>query len=196
MTLNEIIEEVYVLTNRRDLVALTLSAIKAATLKAHGTDFYSKDIFEVAVTFDTAEFKHSLDYTGLISTFRAIKYLRIVDKLTDEEGKFVAILTPEELIDSYNVPKKDVAYVAGRFLEIRSSTEFNAALFGCYTFPIVTVEGYSSWVAQFFPWAIIYEAATVVFGRIGNKEEAAAMRAQRNEEYSLLKLSALQDVGS
>ena len=44
MTFAEILEEVYLITNRRDLEAQTKSAIKKATLKAHQSDFYYRDL--------------------------------------------------------------------------------------------------------------------------------------------------------
>ena len=60
MTFDELVEEVFLITARRDLVAETNSAVKAATLKAHKSDFYSKDIFETGVEFDTFSFRQSL----------------------------------------------------------------------------------------------------------------------------------------
>ena len=50
MTLAELIAEVYLLTNRPDRVAMTTSAVKAATLKAHKSDFFSKDIHEIPLS--------------------------------------------------------------------------------------------------------------------------------------------------
>ena len=49
MTFDELVAEVYLLTARGDLTAETQSAVKAATLKAHKSDFFSKDIFETGV---------------------------------------------------------------------------------------------------------------------------------------------------
>jgi hypothetical protein len=195
MTLTELITEVYELTNRSDLVAETLSAIKAATLKAHRTDFYSKDIYETGISFDAANYKQSLDYVSLFSNFRAFKYLRKSTGATDDSGIFFTVITPEEVLDSYGINRTDIAYVAGRVLEIRSSTEFQYALLGCYVLPIVTTAGYSSWVAEQNPFAIIYEACRVIFKSIGYDEQSNTFTRLVAEEYELLKLSALSDVG-
>ena len=154
----QIVNEVYLITNRPDLVMETASAIKSATLKAHKTDYYSKDIHETGIEFDTAEFRQSLDYTQLISNFRSFKYLRkVVDEL-DDRGMFFDVVTPEETMDGYGVNLTDVAYVAGRVLEIRSSTAFDRALLGCYVYPIVRAEAYESWIARIHPFAIVYES--------------------------------------
>lgn len=195
MTFDELLEEVYLITNRRDLAAETKSAVKAATLKAHKSDFYSKDIFETGVEFDSADFRQSLDYISLLSNFRAFKYLRRVEDENDDVGKFFDIVTPEETIDSYGVNRCDIAYVAGRVIEIRASVEFSKVLLGCYVLPIVREGDYRSWVAEQLPYAIIHEAARRVFRSIGNLEEAAAQTEFVAEEYAELKISAVTDVG-
>lgn len=196
MTFDELVAEVYLITNRPDMVAETKSAVKSATLKAHTTDFYSKDIHETGIEFDTATFRQSLDYINLIPNFRALKYLRRVEDENDDVGKFFEVVTPEETLDAYGVNKSDIAYVAGRVLEIRSSTEFSKALLGAYVYPIVTPEAaYVSWVAEQFPYFIIHEAARRIFMAVGQLEEANGQTRLVAEELELLKMSALTDVG-
>ena len=195
MTFDELIEEVYLITNRPDLVGETKSAVKAATLKAHKTDFYSKDIFESGIEFDTTDFRQSLDYVSLFSNFRSFKYLKRVDSATDDVGAFIEIITPEEVLDSYGCNRTDIAYVAGRVLEIRSNVSFSKALLGCYVYPIVREGAYLSWVAEQAPYSIVYEASRVIFKATGQIEESNAQAQLVAEEYSLLKMSALSDVG-
>lgn len=195
MTFAELLQEVYNLTKRADLVSETKSAIKAATLKAHASDFYSKDIFESGIEWDTAGYTQSIDYISLISNFRAFKYVRRAENATDDSGAFFTILTPDEVLDSYGVNKTEIAYVAGRILQLRSSVQFQYALLGCYVFPIVREEAYSSWVAQMFPYAIVFEAARVVFKTIGFDEQAAQYEKLVAEQFTELRMSALTDVG-
>lgn len=195
MTFDELIAEVYLLTNRPDLVGETKSAVKAATLKAHQSDFYSKDIFETGVEFDTANFRQSLDYISLLSNFRSFKYLRRVTDENDDTGKFLEIITPEEVLDSYGCNRSDIAYVAGRVLEIRSAVSFTKCLLGCYVTPIVREGAYNSWAAEQFPFVIIYEAARVIFAMLGQMEESNGQARLLAEEFILLKMSALTDVG-
>jgi hypothetical protein len=195
-TFNELLDLVYELTNRTDLAGITTSAIRAATLKAHQTDFYSKDIYEVGVEFDTLDYRQSLDYYNLISNFRALSYFRRVESATDDVGKFIEVITPAEVLDSYGYNRSDIAYVAGRVLEIRSSVTFQYALMGAYVFPIVLAnDSFSSWIADLYPFSIVYEAARVVFKAIGYDEQSAQMNSLVAESYALLKASALTDVG-
>ena len=195
MTFDELVEEVYLITNRRDLVNETKSAIKTATLKAHRTDFYSKDIWESGIQFPTATYRQSLDYISLFSNFRALKYLRRVVDENDDIGHFIEIITPEETIDSYGCNRTDIAYVAGRVLEVRSSIPFTKALLGAYVLPVVREGAYLSWVAEQFPFAIIHEACRRILTAVGNLEEANGQARFVAEEYELLKMSALTDVG-
>lgn len=195
MNFNEILDEVYALTSRPDLVALTKSAVKAATLKAHYTDFYSKDIYEAPITFATASYTQSFDYSANISNYRALKYMRHWDSVAEEAGEFITMILPEQVIDVYQRERTNICYVAGRIIEIKASIEFTHILFGCYVSPIVTEVGYSSWVATLYPWAIVHEAARVVFATIGMSTESNAQRQLVAEQYSELKMNALADVG-
>lgn len=196
MTFDELVQEVYLITNRPDLVSNTESAVKAATLKAHKTDFYAKDIYETGVQFDTSDYRQALDYINLITNWRALKYIRRVEDETDDSGTFFDVITPEEILDAYGTNRNDIAYVAGRVLELRAAVKFQYALLGAYVLPIVTPkESYSSWVAEQYPYFIIYEAARVIFRQIGQLEESNAQAGLVAEELQLLKQSALADVG-
>ena len=138
MTFAELLIEVYNITGRDDLVALTTSAIKAATLKAHQTDFYSKDIYETPVQFDTSSYTHALDIISLIPNYRALKYIRKYNVSDATAGDFISLITPEEVLDKYNRELTDICYVAGRNLEIKSSTEFR--LYDSYVLDVLSSE--------------------------------------------------------
>ncbi len=195
MTFAELLTEVYEITGRADLVALTKSAVKAATLKAHRLDFFSKDIYETQIKFDDSEYAHSLDIITLIPNYRALKYMRKLDVSTLEAGKFIGVLTPEEILDQWGNTKTDVAYVAGRVIEIKSSTSLEAILIGCYVNPIIVEATYSSWIADLQPWAIVYEAARRVYLSIAQPTEAKGQATLVAEEYMELKINAVTDVG-
>lgn len=195
MTLTELRAEIYNITNRPDLVSLTTTAIKAATLKAHNTDFYSKDIYEMQFSFMAPAFTRSLDYISIVPNYRALKYMRIYDIASASTGEFFKVITPEEILDQFGRELTDVAYVAGRVIEIKSSTEFDTILLGAYVSPVITEAGYSSWVADLYPYAIVHEAARVIFGSISMQEEKNAQKELVAEQYAELKINAVTDVG-
>ena len=189
MTLAELISEVYTITGRPDRVAETASAIKSATLKAHQSDFFYKDIFETGVAFDSSAYVQQLDYRTLLPLWRAVKYLRKYDNTAATPGNFLNLIVPELVLDRYMVEKTNIYYIAGAYLNIRSETEEQYYLLGCYLNPDITTVGYNSWIALDHPYAIVYDAAATVFKAIGKDEEASAYRGLVGEQLQMLKMS-------
>ncbi len=190
MLLSELIDETYTQTLRPDLVDRTTAAIKSATLFAHHSDFFARDLYENGIVFDESLFIQSLAI-GVIPSYRKIKYIRAYDNLNSVAGEHFTILTPEELIDDYGLDKTDVAYEAGTNIEIRGSTAFQHLLIGAYVSPTVTDAGYNSWVADNFPYAIIYSAARIVLTNTKDYEGAKAMKVLADEQLLEMRNSAL-----
>lgn len=188
MTLTELIAEVYLLTNRPDLVNQTLSAVRSATLKLHQSDYYYKDIFETGIVFGTSEYLQQLDYRTVIPRWRSLKYLRKTDS-TGTLGSFFTVVAPEQVLDSYALNRNDICYAAGDVIQIRSSTELQYAIVGCYRNPDVGAISYSSWIANDHPWAIIFEAATAVLLMIGKDSQARSMAQLANIQLAELRNS-------
>ncbi len=189
--LTSLVDEVYSLTNRPDLVSETLFAVKTATLKAHNSDYFYKDLFETGVMFDTSVAQQSLDYKTLVPRWRALKYLRTYDASTDPgtPGDFVEIITPEQVLDSYSANREGVCYVAGQNLQIRTRAAHQYYLISCYRYPDTGTETFSSWIANEQPAAIILEAAAQVFKTIGYDEQFAAYRSMVSDQYAELKIT-------
>ena len=187
MVLSDLIQEVYTLTGRSDRVAETISAVKAATLKAHRVDYFYKDVYENGIAFDNPEFYQQLVYRDLIPLWRAFKYIRYYDALGQAAGKFLTLVTPETVLDGvYKDEKQDVIYVAGAVLQLKLSSKQKYFLLGCYLNPNITEAGYNSWIALDHPYAIIYDAASTVFKAVGKDEEAATYKVLVGLEYTQL----------
>lgn len=189
MTFTELLTEVYAITNRPDLVDRTKSAIRSATLTAHQSDYFYKDLFETGIVFPTSSFIQQFDYITLIPQWRSLKYIRATDADGADYMKFFDVIQPEAVLDDYGLNRTDVCYAAGTVIQIRSSTEFQYALLGCYLNPVITEIGYNSWIARDTPWAIIYLAAANIFKSIGKQEEWAAANSDANIQMQLLKQS-------
>lgn len=182
---SELVNDVYTITNRPDLVAETKLAVKQATLKMHHSDYYPKDIYESGITFDSVDYIQSLQYKTLIPRWRTFKYLR---KYQDgNPGEFIKLLTPEESVDRYAVNKDNICYIAGDVLEIRSSTQDATMLLGCYLHPVIAEESYTSWIADEHPYAIVFDAAAAIFKMIGQDEQASYMKQTVMEQIALLR---------
>lgn len=180
MTYNELVNAVYVETNRPDLVDRTNSAIQAATLKMHSIDFWYKDIKEALVTFPFAAYMIQFE-TTLLTRYRALAYIRKYDMdgqdpftslYTGAPGNFVEITDFASVLDSYKNDRSDIAYVGGTAVNMRLSTEEEAFLIGWYCSPLYLQATYDSWIARENPYAIIYDAASKVFTAIGQQEMA------------------------
>jgi hypothetical protein len=193
-TFTELLNDVYTLTNRPDLVGETTLAVKAATLKAHQIDYFYKDIEEVGMSFPLSEYIQSIEYRTVLPLYRALKYIR----KTDAEGKpgpLLKLITPAEFLDRYNYERVDVCYVAGESIQIKSSTELQYILFGCYLNPNVSEANYNSWIALDHPYAIVYEAAATVFKMIGQDEQSTMFKKLTDEQFQFLRQSNIQAEG-
>jgi len=195
---DDLVAEVYTITKRPDLIADTESAVKAATLKAHQTDYYSQDLVLAAETdLGSSDYQHSYDYVAGLDNFRRLKYFSRLDNTGDllEDGTFLCIIEVEEMLDSYGVMRKDIAYTAGNAIVIRAQVDFQYALIAYYALPIVIKATYASWIADSFPNAIVLEAARRIFLTIGYQEQSASMLRLVAEEYKELRSSNLPVVG-
>lgn len=195
MNFTELCAEVYTLTRRSDRVAETVSAVKAATLKAHQSDYYYKDIFEVGVDFGAPNYVQNLDYRAALPRYRSTVYLRKYDATTSTPGLKLDIIIPEQIFDRYQSQKSDIAYIAGAYIQINSSTSEQYYLFGCYLNPDISQITFDSWIALDHPYCIIFDAAATVFKAIGKDEEASAYRGMVAEQIAMVRISNIQSIG-
>lgn len=195
MNLAELQAEVILITGRPDRVAETLAAVKAATMKAHVSDYYPKDIYETALSFSTAEYEQDFEVATFIPRYRAINYARKYDNDSSTPGAFFTLIDPRNVLDSYGVARTDICYAGGAEIHFKSSTEFQYCLFGCYVHPIVTDGGYTSWIAVEHPYVIIHEAARRIFMATGNEKKAAGQAQLFAEDLRLMQAANIVAVG-
>jgi hypothetical protein len=193
-TLTELLADVYTITNRPDLVNETKLAVKAATLKAHQSDFFYKDIEESGVSFSTSDYVQALEYRSIFPNYRALKYIRKTD-VAGVPGDFLSVITPALSLDRYGEEKTDICYGAGAVIQIKSSTLLQYILLGYYKNPVLTDAGYSSWVALDHPYYIVYEAACQIFKTKGQDEQATIYNKLAMEQLMLLKASNIEIEG-
>lgn len=191
----ELCDEVYTLTNRPDLIAETKMAVKAATLKAHQSDLYYKDIFETGISFATSDYVQALEYRSVIPKYKQLKYIRKTDS-AGTSGNFLEVITPTTALDKYGSVKEDVCYAAGEVIQIKSSTQLQYILFGCYVNPDITESGYNSWIALDNPYAIIFEAAATVYKAIGQDDQSTTFRTLVQEQIMMLKAANIEAEGT
>ena len=195
-TFTELCADVYTITNRPDLVGETAVAVKAATLKAHQSDFFFKDIFESGVQFDTSDYNQQLDISTVVPRYRALKYFRRYDNSsTGAAMEFFTICTPLETVDSYGIDRTNIVYGAGGIINIKSKVPFQYALLGVYVNPSIVQTSFNSWIANDHPYVIVFEAARLLFKQIGFDEQSAVFEKLAAELFAELKLSYVLSVG-
>ena len=194
-TLLDLASEVYTITGRPDLVAETSLAIRQSTLRAHHSDYYYRDLVESAIQFSTTDFTQAFEYKTTFPNWRALKYFRHYDPVTLTAGKFIELMDPADAVNQYGTTRAEVCYPAGVIFNIRSLYQFNTLLVGYYKNPDVTALGYSSWIADEFPFLIANMAAAQVFKSVGKDEETARMDAMAKELIQDLKASMILPVG-
>lgn len=200
MNFTELKEEVQAIVKRPDLTNRIESAIRAATLKLHTTSFYPRDVREEAVAFTYPDVITNFDPRDIFPLFRKIAYIRWWNydpADTDSAGRPGRLLTPAEMgdiVDYYGFPKLNIYYEAGTLIQIKTTQPLSHCLVGVYVFPKVTPsEEFESWVAEDYPWAIIYEAASKVFGQIGHTAQANAMQQEAGQQLVLLTMQSTKE---
>lgn len=192
--LASLVADVMLLTNRPSLVGETALAVQAATLKAHHADDWIKDLSEYSVAFGVPDYFQTIDYKALIPLWRKPRYIRKYD-VSGGPGAFLEYLEPEKVVDGYGYNRQDVFYVAGSNIQIRSSDKIANALMGVYTNPDISNAGYNSWIADDHKFAIVYEAAAIIFKTTGLDEQERSYRLMVAEQFALLKIHAVTGLG-
>lgn len=196
------------LTKRPDLSAETQRAIQAATLRAHQSDYFTRDIAETLLILATADYSQTFNVQTALTRFRNFKYIRKYDPTalntntglaTGEAGELFEILDPVDIFDSYSLQKENVAYLAGDIVNLRSMTgTFDQLLVGWYQNPSISPLNdvdYNSWIARDSPFAIIYDACSIVFKTIGWDTEQKKYDMLTAEQFAILKIYATTAIG-
>lgn len=190
MSLASLVAEVYQLTNRPDLVAQTTQAVKMATLKAHSSDFYSRDLVEVNRVTASLLSQFAIA-TTFLPRFRALHTAQKSELVRQirQPYKFFGILGADDLVDAYERYRLDVTWLVGNNLNFRTSSPLTHVYLTYYTYPDVTDATFNSWIDQVQPHAIICEAARTMFKTLGYDAESSTYTALVSEQLAMLKMS-------
>jgi hypothetical protein len=207
------------------------NAVLSSTLSLHLSEFFWRDIVVSDVVFDEAAYIQTLDIRA-IPRFRSLAYFRKWDNTfnasqldptslppmfdglstvnADQALKMLQVVDLGGLFDEYGIEKQDVCYAAGDTIFIKSSTSVPMGKLGYYAFPYLDVDNngtaYSSWIAELFPWAIIYSAEHYISSSTGDLDKARELVRPRpprggglggllTEQRILLHMSNIEAVG-
>jgi hypothetical protein len=190
-TFAEMRTEVIANTRRPELVALTDSAIKMATLRAHHVDFFPRDVGTYPLTYTVPTgnqlFVDIASVNTLIPDLRTLDFMQGYDPITllaNENLEYVVDF--KNFWDEYNDLRSSVFTTVGDTLRVRFCEATGKATIYYYKNPDVTVADYSSWIADKHKEEVARWAAAIVWQRSGFQEIAAQMQAAILDFKSLL----------
>jgi hypothetical protein len=169
--------QVNVYTKRPELVSLTDSAIRMATLRAHQVDFFSRDQLNGALAYTVpSSGQPYVDIAGIYTTFPKLRtpdFMQSLDATTlypSENLEYVVDF--KNFWDEWNILRSSVFTLLGSTLRMSSAANTGRLQLYYYGNPDVTTLGYSSWIADLYKEELAMWAAAIVWMRSGFQEIA------------------------
>lgn len=184
MTLDDLVREVIEETKRPDLQSRIISQIRSSTQAVHLAERWSRDIAEETINFAIPAIKGTINTADLIRFRRVDAMWPMIDGVPVDDG----------LIKVDNFTRRDAAgvliddywYIIGTTITVGCSYPIQELKLSYLQNPDCMVSNYSSWIADEYPFLIIYHAAATLLERIGAKDMAAKCKAQASEEFKLM----------
>jgi hypothetical protein len=177
---------VFGITRRPELAALTDTAIRLATQRAHQIDFFPRDLARSVLVYNVVPTKMFYDFPNISVTLPGLRSLKNGYGLTIEGFQIEQLeyRSTDDLYDSDGRPRRYVYTLVGDTLRCYFDMPTGQLEVYYFKMPVVTEAGYASWIADNHPDELAQWAAAIVFARSGFME--IAQKIER-EEISLFK---------
>lgn len=162
------------LTKRPELVALTESAVRTATLRAHHTDFFRRDLIQATMNYTVVADAYFYNFPNLTDTLPRLRTMKNIYGVT-MEGHQIEQLEYRESDDLYNSDGNYRRYVYTLIGDtLRVYPDLPTGILHAYYFqnPDVSSSNYTSWIANTYPDDLAGWAAAIVMARTGFLEMA------------------------
>lgn len=162
------------LTKRPELVALTESAIRTATLRAHHTDFFRKDLAQGVLNYTVVADAYFYNFPNLTDLLPRLRTMKNVYGVTAQGHQIEQLEYREsdDLYDSDGNYRRYVYTLIGDTLRIYPDIPTGIIHVYHFTNPDVSTGGYASWIANVYPDDLAGWAAAIVMARTGFLELA------------------------
>lgn len=189
----DIIDAVYIVTNRPDLVSETAREIRKATMMLHNLGYWKQDLKEAIIALPTQTvFRYQIDTTS--SDFTRFRRIFSANPYSPSPNLYnyppIKILTADNIFDDYNLEKVNYCYQAGLNLNFVLSTVGQYLRIIYHGYPDTAAATYSSWIATQLDDYIVDEACKNIFKMLGKDEEF-----QKFEKITQENEQALQGIG-
>lgn len=163
------------LTKRPELVDITESAVRTATLRAHHTDFFRRDLQLAQVPYTVQPEAYYYDFPNVSSTLLRLRTIKNVYSITQSGGHQTEQLEYRESDDLYDRdgnPRRYVYTLIGDTLRCYFDIPTGIAQVYYFQNPVTASIGYNSWIADTYPDDLAGWAAAIVLARSGFLELA------------------------
>jgi hypothetical protein len=181
-TFNELYDLTVELTKRPELVTLTQSAIRTATLRAHHTDFFRRDLSVTTLPYVVQADAYYYDFPTIstsLTRLRTIKNVYSVTQGTPNQTEQLEYRESDDLFDRDGNPRRYMYTLIGDTLRCYFDIPTGLAQVYFFQNPIITSGTYNSWIADAYADDLAGWAAAIVMSRTGFME----MAARYQEDY-------------
>jgi hypothetical protein len=180
-------------TRRPEVAAITQAAIRTATLRAHHTDFFRRDLAIGTLSYtpsSSALYYDFPDLSTLLARLRSIQLMQSVEPGTLAATEQFEYRELQDLYDSDNVLRTSMYTMIGDTLRVYPDSVTGRLDVYYYSNPITASVGYSSWIANEYPDELAMWAAAIVFARTGFAEMAADFQKTHIAPFKELLISS------
>jgi len=165
-------------TGRPELVALTRTAIRTATLRAHHTDFFPRDGIRQFLEYPIDGSKVFADISDLYTampTLRAVKTVYCVDFSSGLPIERLDFRTVGDEYDHEGRLRQSIFVIHGTMRIYPRVQSGKIQVIG-FANPTVSDATFSSWIADSYPEEIAAWASAIVLQRTGSLEQAQVLQ--------------------
>lgn len=181
---DDILADVYTITNRPDLVNESKLGIRAATIKLHSLELWNEDREVEQLPVVTTNSLFTLAKSTFTYSPRQIEFFK---KPFDDV--FFEEIDVKQMLDRYGFKRFNIYYQAGQNYNFLTDTADESVIVSYYRNPVATETGYDSWIAQEYKELVAFEAAIFVFSSIGDKEQEARIEKMAAQQLAILQIN-------
>lgn len=199
----QLASDVYVITNRPDLVAETRVAIQKAIRKFHGADFWTRDLIRKRLVVGVDLIQSDVDQARYVLDIPDLERFRKVSSLMypldgipthymghlPETLEFLEVAA-DDVISVWRTERRNYFCTIGNAIHIRPSWVVPQLDLTYWQWPLIpsnTEDELTSWIANNYPDAIVEEACASVFKMIGKDDEHGRFSALFAENLAIIR---------
>lgn len=179
---------------RPDLSSLVEQTITSTLLAEHSKELYAKDLVVATKSFASSLAHQSLTVASDYPRLRKVVSITLADASGNPISSPLSKTSSAEVVEGAGWLKTECWYQAGTALHIKSTSPFQYAKIDYYQWPVAIESGFSSWIAEQYPYYVVHTAASAIFAALGDTASAQyqLLRARTHAEGLLSEIDGLR----